>query len=288
MIKYYVIFILLFHVIGCQTLSNVFKPNKDNKADNEKTETNKKSFDNSFFDETTPDAKTIKVDVAAPSISTDNKDISGESEIGYASWYGKEMQNKPTAIGTTFNMNHFIGVHKTIPLGSKVLVKNLENNRTAEVKIVDKGPYIEGRIIDVSYAVAKELAFVEAGIAKVEVKVLKKGNFSYLSKIDDTNLSNDDEAGVSMKPDFEKYTFPDGKQPEGFTIQTGAFKVKTNAEKYKKELETLHHNQKVFMAIQGDWFFVWLGDFNSEKDANTFYTQLKKEGIDVMYKGKIK
>ena len=91
---------------------------------------------------------------------------------GRASWYGPRFDGNPTASGEAFDMNALTAAHRTLPLGSRVLIHNLENDRRVVVKINDRGPYIQGRDIDLSYGAARQLGMVPDGIARVEITPL--------------------------------------------------------------------------------------------------------------------
>jgi rare lipoprotein A len=93
-------------------------------------------------------------------------------EIGHASWYGPNFHGKKTASGVIFNQSEMTAAHRKLPLGSKVRVTNLENEKTVEVRINDRGPYIPGRIIDLSRAAAGALGMLEDGITRVRVELL--------------------------------------------------------------------------------------------------------------------
>jgi rare lipoprotein A len=86
-----------------------------------------------------------------------------------ASWYGKDFHGKPTATGRKFNMYEMTAAHTTLPTGTQVRVTNLVNGRSIIVVIADRGPFSKKRIIDLSYAAAKHLGFVNQGTAKVRV-----------------------------------------------------------------------------------------------------------------------
>lgn len=94
-------------------------------------------------------------------------------EVGQASWYGPGFRGKPTASGETFLPCKRTAAHKTLPLGTKVKVTNLDNGRSVKVRVNDRGPYVDGRIIDLSRAAARALGMIKAGVAQVEVKVLR-------------------------------------------------------------------------------------------------------------------
>jgi rare lipoprotein A len=91
---------------------------------------------------------------------------------GTASWYGPRFHGKKTASGEIYNQHKLTAAHKTLPLGTKARVTNLENGSTVEVEINDRGPFIDGRIIDLSRAAAGALGFVELGTAPVQVEVV--------------------------------------------------------------------------------------------------------------------
>ena len=92
--------------------------------------------------------------------------------VGRASWYGPQFDGKTTANGETFDMHAMTAAHRSLPLGSRVLVRNLDNGRGVVVKINDRGPYIHGRDIDLSYGAARELQMVPNGLARVEITPL--------------------------------------------------------------------------------------------------------------------
>jgi rare lipoprotein A (peptidoglycan hydrolase) len=96
------------------------------------------------------------------------------AHVGEASWYGPGFDGKKTASGDIFDDSKLTAAHKTIPLGSKAKITNLTNGKTVEVKINDRGPFVEGRIVDLSHAAAKSLGLTERGIAKVQIDLLSE------------------------------------------------------------------------------------------------------------------
>ncbi len=94
-------------------------------------------------------------------------------EHGEASWYGGKFQGRQTANGERFDTNMLTAAHKTLPFNTIVEVKNLVNNKTVHVRINDRGPFVAGRIIDLSRAAASKLDMVGAGVAKVEVRIIE-------------------------------------------------------------------------------------------------------------------
>lgn len=93
-------------------------------------------------------------------------------QVGIASWYGPGFQGKTTANGELYDMFAFTAAHKTLPFGTVVKVVDLETGRSVVVRINDRGPFVPGRIIDLSYAAARELGIVGAGTAKVGLIIL--------------------------------------------------------------------------------------------------------------------
>jgi peptidoglycan lytic transglycosylase len=98
--------------------------------------------------------------------------------IGNASWYGPGFNGKITASGSTFDETKLTAAHRTLPLGSKAKVTNLNNGKSVEVEINDRGPYTENRIIDLSQAAAQALGIVDHGIARVSVESLVEKSVS--------------------------------------------------------------------------------------------------------------
>lgn len=94
-------------------------------------------------------------------------------EVGTASWYGEYFQGKETASGEPFDMQALTAAHPTLPLGSYVRVTNLHNGRAVVVRINDRGPVVEGRIIDLSYQTAHVLGFEQRGLQKVRLDLVR-------------------------------------------------------------------------------------------------------------------
>jgi len=93
-------------------------------------------------------------------------------QTGEASWYGEWHHGRTTASGEIYDMNQLTAAHPSLPMGSKVLVTNLKNGKRVEVRINDRGPHVDGRIIDLSYAAAKKLGAVSGGTIPVRLQVI--------------------------------------------------------------------------------------------------------------------
>ena len=94
-------------------------------------------------------------------------------ETGKASWYGPPYHNRRSSNGEIYDMNEFTAAHRTLPLGSTVRVTNLKTNHSTVVRITDRGPFVEGRIVDLSLAAAKQADVWQAGVAQVRLEVLR-------------------------------------------------------------------------------------------------------------------
>ena len=98
---------------------------------------------------------------------------------GKASWYGGKFHGRLTANGERYNKNGISAAHKTLPFGTEVRVKNLNNGKTLVVRINDRGPFVKGRIIDLSEGAAKKLDMINDGVVPVKLTILKYGSGKY-------------------------------------------------------------------------------------------------------------
>jgi rare lipoprotein A len=96
------------------------------------------------------------------------------TETGTASYYGDQFNHRQTASGKKFNKHRLTAAHKTLPFGTKVIVINLTNHERVKVRVTDRGPFVKGRIIDLSEKAAKKIDMTRQGIAQVELKYRKK------------------------------------------------------------------------------------------------------------------
>lgn len=105
-----------------------------------------------------------------PTATTEEKQV----YVGLASFYAGDFKGKETASGTVYDPNLFTAAHRDLPLGTKVMVTNLENNLTVVVVITDRGPSRADRILDLSFAAARELSMLSSGVAKVRIEVMNE------------------------------------------------------------------------------------------------------------------
>jgi rare lipoprotein A (peptidoglycan hydrolase) len=98
--------------------------------------------------------------------------LAGETFEGLASYYGADFHGQPTASGETYDMYALTCAHQTLPFGTMLEVTNLENGASVVVRVNDRGPFVEGRVLDLSYAAAQRLKMLDSGVAKVRARVL--------------------------------------------------------------------------------------------------------------------
>jgi rare lipoprotein A (peptidoglycan hydrolase) len=122
--------------------------------------------------ETTSGDASVRKESVERDVRTTSKRAAKHALNGIASWYGPGFHGKKTASGEIYDQNKLTAAHKTVPLGTKARVTNLENGSTVEVEINDRGPFVEGRIIDLSRAAARALGFVKLGTAPVQVELI--------------------------------------------------------------------------------------------------------------------
>ena len=180
----------------------------------------------------------------------------GFSQKGIASWYGKKFHGRKTANGEIYDMYAMTAAHKILPIGTLVQVHNLKNNKRIKVRINDRGPFIEGRIIDLSYTGAKKLGMLRSGTAPVEIKAINKGLKSFVK---------------NLGPDNNK----------SFTVQAGVFKKIKNARRFKKQLSAKYKYVyiKTHTNFNGSSFKVCVGTYSNFEDAVKLSQKLIFDGL---------
>ncbi|HVH50201.1 MAG TPA: septal ring lytic transglycosylase RlpA family protein [Candidatus Bathyarchaeia archaeon] len=172
-------------------------------------------------------------------------------EQGNASWYGPPFHGRRASNGEIYDMNKMTAAHRTMAFGTMVKVTNLSNGKTAVVRITDRGPFIENRIIDLSMAAAKEIESIGPGVVPVRLEVIS------------------------------------GADPFGgfFTVQVGAFKEKENAERLRARLNELYPPSTIQQVAleQGTFYRVRAGKVSGEQAAQKFADDLKaREGFHTL------
>jgi rare lipoprotein A len=171
-----------------------------------------------------------------------------QSEVGIASWYGYPFHGRPAADGEIYNMYDMTAAHKTLPFGTEVRVHNLDNGQAAVVRINDRGPFVEGRIIDLSYAAAKAMGMVGPGIARVLLEILNPAVLS---------------------------------EPGIFAVQVGAFRDRANADHLRDRVAERFQPVMIQSFDRGDGLYhrVRVGQESSEAAAQELARQLMEAGL---------
>ena len=182
----------------------------------------------------------------------------GYLEIGVASWYGKKFHGNLTASGEIYDMSLMTAAHKALPLPTLVRVTNLENGKKTLVKVNDRGPFHDDRLIDLSYAAALELGFLENGLTTVVVEAIKEKAFFNTDKLKDGQEKN--------------------------YIQVGAFKTKTAAKKLSNKLSSLLSDTISVRVIppleNSNLYKVWVGPLTEEKQKIDVLKIISDKGFE--------
>jgi rare lipoprotein A len=188
--------------------------------------------------------------VRPPTIASDRV-----TQTGIASWYGPGFHGKATASGAIYNQNELTAAHPTLPLGTRVMVTNLQNGSSTEVIINDRGPYAKGRIIDLSYAAGQILGMIGPGTIPVRLEVID-GPY----KVQSVRSSLD------------------------YTLQIGSFARLENAQQLRDRLvQSFPDVTIVSLQINDDTFYrVRLGTFSDRTAAIERGRQLSREGYTVI------
>lgn len=218
----------------------------------------------------------------------------GDRFNGVASWYGPDFHAKKTSNGEIYNMYAMTAAHKTLPMNTVVRVDNLDNGRSTIVRINDRGPFVAGRIIDLSNKAAHEIDMVRKGTARVKVTVL-----GYNGLIDDKNAPNVN--SIEQKPEVEKIEVIEddvvatnintnigmvsapittskssskesSKSSSGgkFSIQVGAFSLQAGALKTVDEYKAKFPSKKIEYVENGGIYRVYIRGFSSYDDGQNF------------------
>ncbi len=184
-------------------------------------------------------------DFSAPVSSENARAI----ETGVSSWYGPNFHGKLTANGEVYDMNGVTAAHRTLPFGTILLVENLDNGKTVQVRINDRGPYAKNRIIDLSKGAAEQIDMIGPGTARVRLYLLKG--------------------------DLENSRITDIKVPT-YTVQLGSYQTKNEAEKHSKKINGSFVET---VKINGETFYrVYKGTYTDPEAAKKEMSRLNRQG----------
>ncbi|WP_051938373.1 septal ring lytic transglycosylase RlpA family protein [Ghiorsea bivora] len=196
------------------------------------------------------------------------------SQVGIASWYGKKFHGRKTANGETYNMYAMTAAHTTLPMPSLVLVTNLDNGKSVKVRVNDRGPFVKGRLIDLSYAAAKALGYAKQGTARVRVQTLNAAEHSVSKQ--QVNRQH------VLKPQLVKPIQQSAIQhePKMAYVQVGAFAEHDNALGVVGKLQThLDANHPPLKVVNiGHVYRVRVGPFDLDEDAEHTLSLIQNKG----------
>jgi rare lipoprotein A len=172
----------------------------------------------------------------------------GQSEDGIASWYGHPYHGRAAANGEIYDMEKMTAAHRTLPFNTWVRVFDLDTNKTTDVRIIDRGPFVDGRIIDLSHAAASQIDMIGPGTARVRIEV------------------------ISTPPDAT---------PGLFAIQVGAYRVKENAERMRTRMEQQYGTARLLQRTEspGIWR-VLVGAETSEDAATALRERIRQDSVE--------
>ncbi|HNR72939.1 MAG TPA: septal ring lytic transglycosylase RlpA family protein [Cyclobacteriaceae bacterium] len=203
-----------------------------------------------------------------------------QTQTGKASFYADKFEGSPTASGEKYKHSKLTAAHKTLPFGTKVKVTNLANNETVEVVVNDRGPYVEGRIIDLSKSAAEKLGFINQGLAEVKIEVIDAG--------DGKNRATKGEGPASIEhvtvEEKEFYEFDITRSlPKGFGVQVGTYQELVNLMRLSDNLKNSYKKNvlvqvKVINGVK--YYSLILGPLPSRPKAADLLTEVKKKFPD--------
>lgn len=200
----------------------------------------------------------------------------GYSERGVASWYGRKFHGKRTSNGELYNMYGMTAAHKTLPIPSYVRVKNLSNDKSIIVRVNDRGPFHDGRVIDLSYTGAKKLGFERRGTAEVLVEYIDPVSYQaeqHVSEVERSAVSASGEPKAPLPTHSAGYDLP----PNTY-LQVGAFGQSASAEALRYKVSQLAEAPIVIVPpkLNESLFKVRVGPFANNLELLNFRALLKE------------
>lgn len=169
----------------------------------------------------------------------------GSVETGTASWYGHPYHGRTAASGEIYNMENLTAAHRTLPFGTWVRVHNLENGKNVEVRVNDRGPFYNGRVIDLSHAAAGAIDMIGLGVARVRIEVIA--------------------APAETAPDY-------------YAVQVGAFQDRQNAERVREQMEQQYGSCRLVLREgKPPVWRVLVGAETTQDGANALAERLRKQ-----------
>lgn len=191
-------------------------------------------------------------------------------QIGHASWYGKRFQGKRTASGENYDIYKYTAAHRSLPFGTRLLVRNLENGKEITVKVNDRGPYLKSRIVDLSYAAAAKLGFIDKGITKVGIIIVDSAPI-----ITQKNMPNQgrNKAARLDLADMDNLSM---ERPDTFSNKDNndTYDPFTKWEEEGKPVYTAPNKKAIFLREEGV-----NSRFRKQNNENSFYFEEEKPNL---------
>ncbi|MBQ7248746.1 MAG: septal ring lytic transglycosylase RlpA family protein [Deltaproteobacteria bacterium] len=226
----------------------------------------------------------------------------GFQQVGWASWYGKHFHGRRTSSGEKYDMHKLTGAHKTLPMGTYVKVRRLDNGREVVVRINDRGPFKKGRVIDVSYAAAKQLDMFRKGVVRVRVEALNHSAAPVASAavatsptsgkaaLDKTSHKDTESLAAKSIAHAEKKALPQKKsstpKEKAARMETAHHHVSGHAVSSRKTVGEAGNAKSPgsIPAVSGGGYTVQVGVFSVHDNAQRLAAKLRSQGNDVRVK----
>ncbi len=201
------------------------------------------------------------------------------TQKGVASYYADKFEGRLTANGEKYRHNKLTAAHKTLPFGTMVRVKNLENGLEVTVRINDRGPFVEGRVIDLSKSAAKKLGFLNQGLAQVEITVT---NTPEPTKTPYSTLDKPVEVPTDTPAEFYSITVAK-KKLQGYGVQVGSFREMVNLVQLTDELQK-SYNDRIFIQVSViqniKYYKIIIGNLKNKEKAEKLRNRIGKKYPD--------
>ena len=187
--------------------------------------------------------------------------VEGETFIGKASWYGPNFHGKLTSNGERYNMHKRTAAHKTLPINTYVRVTNLNNGLETVVRINDRGPFVDGRIIDLSYQAAKEIGLIKKGVVPVKLEVVSSNDCA-------------NKYACKMPKRVKQVAKSDNAKKNRYFVQIASLYNKSKAIRLKSKYASLDRKYRAYLTAQNEQskkvYKLLIGRFATSKDALKF------------------
>lgn len=205
----------------------------------------------------------------------------GYEKQGVASWYGQKFHGHLTSNGETYNMFAYTAAHKTLPLPSYLKVTNLENNRQVIVRVNDRGPFHDNRIVDLSYAAAIQLGYQNKGTANVKIEVIHFDQDNNVTVGNQATQSYNEYSGIIDTP--TEATSPQNTEPKpGFYVQVAALSDKKRAESIGHVLSALYQVNAQITTV-ANVHKLRLGPLTDKTISELLLEELRENGYPQAY-----